>query len=92
MCIICKMGSMTDAMIAGDFLSEYSSAQRHMQKAADLMLECSRRVGDAADRENYDRVHKALVRRIREWNCLEHEREHGPKKHAGAYGQSEDRK
>lgn len=77
MCIICNMSKMEDVQVASDFLSAFSNASAAMQRSADLMLECSKRVGDAADRARYDAVHKKMVRQIADWNRLEHEREAG---------------
>jgi hypothetical protein len=64
MCIVCKCDE------AGfKFLGHFNEAQKHMQAAADAMLECSK-----IDK-SYDAAHKAIVRLSREWNKIEHMRE-----------------
>lgn len=73
MCIICNMGT-NDASIAHaeQFLRDFETAQKAMGDAAAALHECAK-----VDRR-YDVTHKAMVRLIREWNLLEHSREHGP--------------
>lgn len=66
MCIVCECG---DRGVA--FLTEFARAQHAMQKAARAMHTC------AKEQRHYDRTHKQMVRLLREWNNIEHQREKG---------------
>jgi len=71
MCIICNMGSDdTAANHALQFLRDFATAQKAMAESAAALHECAK-----VDRR-YDATHKTMVRLIREWNALEHTREH----------------
>lgn len=73
MCIICNMGDdKAAAAHAAQFLRDFATAQKAMSEAAAALYECAK-----IDRR-YNPTHKAMVRLIREWNALEHTREHGP--------------
>jgi len=77
MCIICNSET-------GDtFLNEFSIASAAIERAKNAMLECSKNavgefagVSDAEMRARYDKIHKKIARMLREWNSIEHEREH----------------
>lgn len=78
MCIICNSAT-------GDlFLGEFAVARAAIERAKDAMLECSKNavgeyagVTDTEMRAKYDKIHKKITRLLREWNNIEHEREHG---------------
>lgn len=76
MCIICNMGENHEGLQAASrFLSEFAKAQEQMKAACDAMKEAGRHAVDPETRRSYDRHHKAMVRQMRAWNNLEHERE-----------------
>lgn len=72
MCIICNT---TDPHSAVDFLTTFSQASGCMKKATAAMLETARSAPNPEHRRAYDRAHKRMVRLMREWNQIEHERE-----------------
>lgn len=74
MCIICN--TPIHDKTAEEFLIEFAAAQSRMKAAAQRMLEVSKVAIQPKDRERYDRIHKEMVRQIREWNKLEEKREH----------------
>lgn len=74
MCIICNTN---DDPSADAFLTAFAAAQRNMKEAAAAMLAVSN-VCAPKHRDRYDRIHKEMVRQIREWNKLEEKREHDP--------------
>jgi hypothetical protein len=66
-----------DALTIGsDFLYSFGQASQVMGKAADYMFKMSRLPYlSKEERAAYDAAHKKMVRLIREWNKIEHERE-----------------
>lgn len=79
MCIICNASAGKDSEvtvdIANEFLHHFHASQQAMQKAASRMLALSQFVGMPEDRKRYDRTHKQMVRLLKEWNSIEHQRE-----------------
>lgn len=76
MCIICNMGPDVDkAMVAGAFLSAWDESGVAMRQAAHMMHIVSKTAPAATDRKRYDKMHKRMVKAIRDWNRLEMERE-----------------
>lgn len=73
MCIICNCSDDGD-----EFLLAFLKAQRAMKEAKDAMLKCSKSSVDKTAAKQYDRVHKEMVRLIKEWNRLEEKREQHP--------------
>lgn len=73
MCIICDMTKKGGVDAANEFLTQFSNAQNCMQRATIAMLEV-RHNANSEDRKRYDRTHKKMVRLLREWNRIEHER------------------
>lgn len=71
MCIICNCDHRGTR-----FLEEFSSVRVHMNNAAEAMLECSKVARDSGAQRQYDAAHKLIVRLSREWNKIEHMREH----------------
>lgn len=70
MCIVCRFGQ-NDPTPALAFLDKWEASRREMRSAANAMLLVSKSTPDATDRKRYDRMHKAMVRAIRDWNRLE---------------------
>jgi len=70
MCIVCNCNS-----IGLTFLSRFSEAQQRMKDASELMLSCSRVAKDKETKKRYDKAHKKMVRIIKDWNKIEHERD-----------------
>jgi len=75
MCIICNMTDIDGVFVADSYLSEHSHAGASMKKAATRMLEVSKIAGTPEQRKRYDRTHKQMVRLLRAWNQIEHDRE-----------------
>lgn len=75
MCIVCNMSSDNEHH-AHNFLSQYEVARWHIQQATNDMLMCSKEAQNKEDQKRYDRIHKKMVRIQREWNKIEHQREH----------------
>lgn len=79
MCIICNASAGKDSEvtvdIATEFLQHFKGAQQDMQKAASRMLALSQFVGMPEDRKRYDRTHKQMLRIMKDWNNIEHQRE-----------------
>lgn len=76
MCIICNVpGEGPEAHLGQEFLDAFAASRDAMSKAADAMAAVLRTDLDPAVRRRYDRTHKAMRRRIREWNALEELRE-----------------
>jgi hypothetical protein len=77
MCIVCNCGDF-----GGEFVCAFTAAQSYMKAAADAMLKCSQvairldKQPDYEQRRQYDAAHKQIVRVMREWNKIEHQREH----------------
>ena len=69
-CIVCNCDNM-----GLDFLSEFSKAQNNMRLASRLMFACSKVAEDEETKKRYDKAHKKMVKIIKEWNKIEHERE-----------------
>lgn len=72
MCIICNT---KDHQTGDAFLFAFDSSRRAMALSAKAMLACSEDAIGAESRERYARVHKQMVRLIREWNRIEQTRE-----------------
>lgn len=77
MCIICNCGNTGD-----EFLSEFIAARSALERASALMLECSKTATRPTNndpffeaRAKYDSIHKKMVKILRDWNRIEHERE-----------------
>lgn len=70
MCIICNAPEAGD-----DFLTHFHRASEHMRRAAAAMHKASEETAQLVDQVRYDKTHKAMVRLIRQWNRIEHERE-----------------
>jgi aspartate carbamoyltransferase catalytic subunit len=76
MCMICNVpGEGQGGHPGQDFLDAFAASREAMSNAADAMAAVLRTDLDAAVRRRYDRTHKAMRRRIREWNALEELRE-----------------
>lgn len=74
MCIICNLGFANIGTAEG-FLSAFDRSRGAMKAAADGMLGCADAAQTDADRKRYKRIHKQMVRLMREWNSLEQKRE-----------------
>ena len=68
MCIICNCDG-------GEMLSAFESARQAMKRSKEAMLKCSKSSCDKVAAKQYDKVHKEMVRLIKEWNTLEEKRE-----------------
>jgi phage terminase large subunit-like protein len=76
MCIICNVHTEHNAQSQVDhFLRSFSNAGTAMQSAAKAMHDILPEVIKPEDRQRYDGIHKKMVKIIKEWNNLEHERE-----------------
>lgn len=76
MCIVCNMGRDLRAVdTANEFLWQWRASGKAMAAAADAMLAVSRTAPSPVDRKRYDRLHKRMVKAIRDWNRLEEDRE-----------------
>lgn len=73
MCIICNTDDQLN--LASNFLDDFSHASKLMKSAADRLKGCAAFARTAEKRKAYDASHKKMVRLIREWNRIEHERE-----------------
>lgn len=71
MCIICNMPAPEGVFEAEKFLHHFELAGNNMKLAADNLKLCY----DLTKRKSYDRTHKKMVKLMRDWNRLEHERE-----------------
>lgn len=74
MCIICNMTTHKGSSDASDFVDQFSEASAKMKRATATMLAVSQQTAPEY-RKQYDRAHKKMVRLLREWNSIEHERE-----------------
>ena len=70
MCIVCNCDNK-----GIEFLDHFSQAKKKMKEASVLMLECSKVAKDIEAKKRYDKAHKKIVRIIKDWNKIEHERE-----------------
>jgi len=76
MCMVCNVpDDGSGSHPAQDFLNDFAASRDAMQKAADSMDSVLKADLDPAVRRRYDRAHKAMRRRIREWNAIEELRE-----------------
>lgn len=75
MCIVCNCDD-PNHQHGSDFLTAFQQVQRYMKASAEAMLKCSKVAPEAEMRKGYDHTHKQIVRFMREWNKLEHSREH----------------
>ncbi len=71
MCMICNMPDRKSADDASAFLAEFIKASASMDRAAKLMKKCH----SHSKHKPYDTVHKKMVKLIKDWNRLEHQRE-----------------
>lgn len=72
MCIICNIN---DELTASRFLDSFEAARAAMRKSAADMMAVRDSAPNKETRKRYDRTHKRMVKIIREWNGVEHERE-----------------
>lgn len=72
MCIVC---------ISEDFLHHFSLAHREMKKATQAMLKVSQNSYTPELAKNYDKVHKKMLRVMKQWARIEQERELKPNSH-----------
>lgn len=77
MCILCHCGDDGEK-----FLSAFHDSRGAMKRAVTAMHTCAAtalhpvtRAPDPAVRRQYARMHKQMVRLLRTWNKIEHERE-----------------
>lgn len=70
MCIVCKCGDAGE-----EFLFEFAKAQSSMKSAGTAMLRCAESAKEVNAKRQYSMIHKKMVRILREWNAIEHERE-----------------
>lgn len=74
MCIVCRSAKGNDihrcVKIADDVINDHHHALDAMKKAAHSMLEASKLF-----EPGYDRTHKRMVKIIRMWAQIEHQRE-----------------
>lgn len=75
MCIRCNVPEQPSSDPAGIFLEAFSASRDAMRRAAEAMDVVLRTDLDPEVRRRYDRAHKAMRRRMREWNAIEEMRE-----------------
>lgn len=69
-CIVCNCDD-----VGLEFLDKFSEVQKKMKEASVSMLQCSKVAKDIGTRRRYDKVHKKMVKILKDWNKIEHERE-----------------
>lgn len=57
--------------MAADVSEQFRAAGDRMKEASQLLLECSKIASEPEAKQNYKRLHKQMVRMIREWNRLD---------------------
>lgn len=72
MCIGCNTNHRD---VAYDYLREICIAIEHMKKAEKFILECSKIAYKPEVRKQYDKVHKMLVKKRKEWAKVDEIRE-----------------
>lgn len=75
MCLICNVTNTEDGV---QFLDHFAAASRSMRAATYSMYACATTAKTAEARHRYGVIHRRMVRLVREWNRLDHDREQRP--------------
>lgn len=76
MCIRCNVPDTPDGRDPAEaFLQAFAASRDAMRKASESMEAVLKTDLDPAVRKRYDRTHKSMRRKMREWNAIEEFRE-----------------